>query len=208
MLVQNTQTLEESNFFSFEGQRYYYKFVCLLRKKDYTDGRPPLVGKERSGEVYIRQWLVSSLDEYRRLLPDMLKYVEVFDGRLYMTADRKDLYKSLINLKNLVSQQLDNIVLGNTELSPRFMSGLANRVSSIAESSSKNGKHWMFDVDVKDHETLDKVIKLCGDAYVCTLSTKSGYHVLARKVFNARDCMLPKQVELKENCLCLLAYTE
>lgn len=198
-------TVEVKKLFEFDSNLYYYKFVVLVRRKDYEEGQCPLVNKEGRRELCVHSWLISSMEDYERLLPDMLTFVELFKARLYVTADRKDLRKTLIYARNAVSMNLDQLLFGQDSVSCKSLNRIMNSASSVKETSSKDYKCWMFDVDTKDPATLELIKNSCHDYYLCTLKTKSGYHVLARKQFDATRLALPATVELKDNSLALVA---
>ena len=201
--INNTNVIKK--VLKFEGNRYYYKFAVIVRQKDYPENECPILNKEGRREVCVHQWLVQSLEDYERLLPDMLKYVELFQARLYITLDRKDLYKTLIYAQKIVTDAINSVVLGQQNMSAKSVSKLTNSITSVSESNSKEGKCWLFDVDTKDFETLQNVIRLIGDHYICMLNTKAGYHIVADKKFNARNMTMIPNVEIKENAMALVA---
>lgn len=203
MLINNTETIKKA--LRFEGTRYYYKFLVIVRKKDYEEGECPVINKEGRKEVCVHQWLVSSMEDYERLLPDMLQYAELFKARLYVTLDRKDLYKTLMYIDTVVRDALNSIALGQTSLSCKSLNKLTNSATSVKESSSKEGKAWMIDVDTKDAGILECVKDICGKHLICVLETKAGYHVVAEKKFDPRKYAWPEHNELKENALGLVA---
>ena len=206
MLIDNTELARSfMRFDENEPSRYYYKFSVLVRRKDYPDGSCPVLAREGSREACIRQWLVSSVENYDKTLPDMLTFMNLFHARLYMTADRKDLYKTLIQARNEINSLLDSAVLGQCNASSRNLNRLINSVTSISESSSRNGKCWLFDVDTKDEQIVQGLIKTFTDSYISTFTTKSGFHVVAKRNFNAHALTLPEAVELKENAAILVA---
>ena len=45
LLIDNTHQLKK--VMEFNPQKSYYKFVCLIRAKDYVDGEMPLSNKEK-----------------------------------------------------------------------------------------------------------------------------------------------------------------
>lgn len=205
MQVDNTEVIKK--LLHFDGARYYYKFAVIVRNKDYEEGECPILNKEGRREVCVHQWLVSSMEDYERLLPDMLHYTELFKARLYVTLDRKDLYKTLIYIEDVVRDTLNGITLGQKDVSCKSVSRLVNSATSVKESNSKEGKCWLFDVDTKDIQTLCNLRKCVGEDHIeCVLQTKSGYHVITKKNFNAHefDGIFP-DVELKENTLGLVA---
>ena len=208
MLVDNTSKLKK--VMVFNPQKSYYKFVALIRAKDYRDGteKPVLTNTEKQ-EVFVRQWLVDSEETLERCLPDMLAITEMFKCRLYMTTDRKSTVKTMMYARNKLTECLDHFVMSqNATISVRMLNKLIPSASQVSESSDGE-KRWMFDVDTKDENVLKYVQeKVCGEHYLETFETKNGYHVLANKKFNANvdmDENVAKYVEVKSNALVLVA---
>lgn len=205
LLIDNTEVVK--NVLKFEGNRYYYKFVVIVRKKDYAEGECPVINKEGRREVCVHQWLISSMKDYERLLPDMLHYAELFKARLYVTLDRKDLYKTLMYIDTVVRDALNSVALGQNNMSCKSLSKLVNSATSVKESNSKEGKCWLFDVDTHDISTLYPILTTIGEEnIIAILQTKAGAHVVVKKTFNAKswDGILP-YTEVKENALGLVA---
>lgn len=205
MQVDNTQTIKK--VLQFDGSRYYYKFAVIVRKKDYPEDECPVLNKEGRREVCVHQWLVSSMEDYGRLLPDMLHYTELFKARLYVALDRKDLYKTLIHMENVVRDTINSIALGQKNVSCKSVSKLVNSATSVKESSSKEGKCWLFDVDTQDIGTVYSILNIIGEENVIALlNTKAWYHVVVKKSFYAKtwEHILP-YTEIKENALGLVA---
>ena len=185
MLVDNTSKLKK--VMVFNPQKSYYKFVALIRAKDYRDGdeKPVLTNTEKQ-EVFVRQWLVDSEEALDKCLPDMLAVTEMFKCRLYMTTDRKSTVKTMMYARNKLTECLDHFVMSeNASVSVRMLNKLIPSASQVSESSDSE-KRWMFDVDTKNKYVLKFVQeKVCGEHYLETFETKNGYHVLANKKFNA-----------------------
>lgn len=189
LLVDNFDKVK--NVVQWKPEQTYYKFVALIRAKDYKDGeRPVLLDKEKQ-ECFVRQWLVDSEEYFDRVKEDMKTVVEMFRCRLYMTLDRKSTMKTLIAARDVVNRQLD-FYLGVKEpqVSVKMLNKLVPSVTQLAESSDKEGRRWMFDVDTKDVNVLNVVKKLCGTDYLESFETKNGYHVVADKKFDANGRLL------------------
>lgn len=189
MLVDNTSKLKK--VMVFNPQKSYYKFVALIRAKDYKDGdeKPVLTNTEKQ-EVFVRQWLVDSEEALDKCLPDMLAVTEMFKCRLYMTTDRKSTVKTMMYARNKLTECLDHFVMSeNASVSVRMLNKLIPSASQVSESSDGE-KRWMFDVDTKDENVLNVIKKLCGEDYLETFETKNGYHVVADKKFDANGRLL------------------
>lgn len=189
LLVDNFDKVK--NVVQWKPEQTYYKFVALIRAKDYKDGeRPVLLDKEKQ-ECYVRQWLVDSEEYFDRVKEDMKTVVEMFRCRLYMTLDRKSTMKTLIAARDVVNCQLDSYLgVKEPQVSVKMFNKLVPSVTQLAESSDRDGRRWMFDVDTKDVNVLNVVKKLCGIDYLESFETKNGYHVVADKKFDANGRLL------------------
>ncbi len=184
LLVDNFDKVK--NVVQWKPEQTYYKFVALIRAKDYKDGeRPVLLDKEKQ-ECFVRQWLVDSEEYFDRVKEDMKTVVEMFRCRLCMTLDRKSTMKTLIAARDVVNRQLDSYLgVKEPQVSVKMFNKLVPSVTQLAESSDRDGRRWMFDVDTKDVNVLNVVKKLCGTDYLESFETKNGYHVVADKKFDA-----------------------
>lgn len=186
----------------------YYKFVALLRLKDLVDGQPVLVEKEKQ-ECMVRQWLVEDAEHLEKLIPDMKTVTEMFKCRLYMTADRKNVAKTMLFMRDKLNECLTHLVFNSdAPISTKMLNKLLASSSQVSESTDGDEKRWMYDVDVKCYETLKKVIEQCGEHYLETFETKNGYHVLSNKKYHATGVLAATpidDVEVKANSLVLVA---
>lgn len=182
MLVDNAAKLK--NVMNFK-QGSYYKFVALVRAKDYKNSSEQVLTSMEKQEILVKDWMVDSQEMLDKTLPDMLKYTEMFKCRLYMCTDRKSVVKTLVQMRNTVDKYLDPF-LGNpnARCSVRALRKICASASNLSESSDRESRYWMFDVDTKNQNVLKFVQEnVCGEHYVETFETKAGYHVLARKKF-------------------------
>ena len=208
-LVDNTSKLKDVMEFKNGA---YYKFVCLVRAKDYKENSDEQVLHcMEKQEILVKDWLVDTPERLAGTLPDMLKFTELFKCRLYMCTDRKSVLKTLKTMRDAVQNYLDPF-LGNpnASCSVRAVKKVASSASNMDESSDKGGRKWLFDVDTKDKEVLKMVEEYCGSSYKSTFETKSGYHVVAKRNFDAHRWteLMYNNVELKENAMVLVAMAQ
>lgn len=196
-MINNTSKLK--NIIKFK-QGSYYKFVVLIRAKDYKDSDNQVLTNTRKQEILIRDWMIDSQEKLNKLLPDMLKYTEMFKCRLYMCTDRKSTVKTLVQMRNIVDKYLDPF-LGSSDAtcSVRSLRKVCSSASNLAESSDRKYRYWLFDVDTKNQYVLKFIQeKICGEHYVETFETKAGYHILARRKFPVN---IPDEYESEFNYL-------
>ena len=205
-LVDNTSKLKDVMEFK---NGTYYKFVCLVRAKDYRENpEQQVLHCMEKQEILVKDWLVDTPERLVGTLPDMLKFTELFKCRLYMCTDRKSVLKTLKTMRDTVQNYLDPF-LGNPNAtcSVRAVKKIASSASNMDESSDKGGRCFLFDVDTKDQEVLQEVVEYCGSSYESTFETKSGYHVVAKRNFDAHRWaeLQYDGVELKDNAMVLVA---
>ena len=226
LLIDNTDKLKD--IMEFNPSLSYYKFVCLIREKDYKDKEMPLSNKEKQ-EILVKQWLVDSQESLDKQLPDMLKMTDMFKCRLYMCLDRKSTMKTLVQMRNQINNYLDPF-LGNDNpsCSVKAINKVTISASSISESSDKEFRRWLYDCDSLSPSLEEYVRDDCGQFYLATFKTKNGYHVVAKREFSGTSVIskladyafengLTKEfldsqnrplVELKENTMVLVAMGE
>ena len=107
LLIDNTSKLK--NIMEFK-QGSYYKFVALIRVKDYKDSDNQILTDRRRQEILVHDWMIDSKEMLNRLLPDMLKYTEMFKCRLYMCTDRRSIVKTMLLMRNKMLTYLDQLI--------------------------------------------------------------------------------------------------
>lgn len=205
-MIDNFNKLKE--IMIFNPKRSYYMFIALKRRKDDLDHY-----LEKESKT-IQTWIISSIKDLYWYIPEMKKVIEDNKCRLYMCTDRKSYLKSMVSIRDEINKYLDS-ALGNikVEFSAKNYIKLLTSNSMKDSSSDKDSRYWMFDIDDKDKNTLDRVINICGEYYKATFETISGYHVIAERKFNANyelhalkyHTIGELAVELKDNALVLVA---
>lgn len=111
LIIDNTDKLNSIMEFK-EGT--FYKFVCLIRTKDYkdSDDKPVLSCMEKQ-EILIKDWLIDTPERLAGTLQDMLTFTNMFNCRLYMCTDRKSIVKTLKTMRDTVQKYLDPFI-GNS----------------------------------------------------------------------------------------------
>ena len=79
LIVDNTDKL--NSIMEFE-EGTFYKFVCLIRTKDYkdSDDKSVLNCMEKQ-EILVKDWLIDTPERLAGTLPDMLTFTEMFKCR-------------------------------------------------------------------------------------------------------------------------------
>jgi len=169
----------------FNPTKSFYYFIAIKRKKDH----PELQMKESQ---VIKTWIVKDLrDFYGYYIPEMLEIVKLHKCRLYMCTDRKSYAKSMLSIRNDINKQLDCAIgTDKIEYSPKILNNLLQSNIMKDESSDKDARKWLFDVDTKDWSVVNVIKKLCGEHFECIFETKNGYHIVAKRKFDAYTGLL------------------
>ena len=169
----------------FNPNKSFYYFIAIKRKKDH----PELQIKDSQ---VIKTWIVKDIrDFYGYYIPEMLEIVKLHQCRLYMCTDRKSYTKSMLSIRNDINKQLDCAIGTNkTEYSPKILNNLLQSNIMKDESSDKNMRKWLFDIDTKDYNVVNIIKKLCGEHFDHILETKNGYHIVAEREFDAYTSLL------------------
>lgn len=185
-LVNNIEKLKDIMEFK-DG--CYYKFVCLIRAKDYKDNPSEQILRcMEKQEILVKDWLVDTPERLDGTLKDMLTFTELFKCRLYMCTDRKSIVKTLKTMRDTVQNYLDPF-LGNpnASCSVRAVKKVSSSASNMDESSDKNGRKWLFDVDTKNGNLKDYLMNYFTLQHYnpVLFTTKSGYHIVTDRCFDA-----------------------
>lgn len=133
LLIDNFDKIK--NVVQWKPNQAYYKFVALIRAKDYKDGSNPILLDKEKQECFVRQWLVDNEEYFERVKEDMKTVIEMFKCRLYMTLDRKSTMKSLINARNIINQQLDSYLgVKEPQVSVKMFNKLVPSVHGILKA--------------------------------------------------------------------------
>lgn len=212
----------------FNPEKSYYKFVCLIRWKDFKDNPNKMVLKAKEKqEILVKQWLIDSAESFDKLLTDMTRLTYLVKGRLYMCVDRKSTLKTLVNMQKQTMNYIEPFIYSNNaSCSTRAINKIPASCSSLDESSDHNCRKWLFDIDCKSQSLVDYICEYCKDYFPLVFKTINGYHVVVDRKFNPRPLLdtLPDKafeagkqmewlnpdntcrVEVKENAMTLV-YT-
>lgn len=213
---------------NFNPEKSYYKFVCLVRWKDFKDNPYDMIlsAKEKQ-EIVVKQWLIDSAKKFDKTWKDMTRLTYLVKGRLYICTDRKSTLKTLVNMQKQSMNYIEPFIYSdNASCSVRAINKIPASCSSLDESSDHNCRKWLFDIDCKSQSLVDYICEYCKDYFPLVFKTINGYHVVVDRKFDPRPLLdtlpdkafeLGKQmewlnpdntckVEVKENAMTLV-YT-
>ena len=183
-MISNLNVL--GDLLEFNPEKSYYKFVCLVRFKDFKDNPDKMVLKAKEKqEILVKQWLIDNPKQLDELWTDMTRLTYLVKGRLYMCVDRKSTLKTLVNMRNVCSDYVDPFIFSdNSSCSVKAINKIPASCSSIDNSSDHNYRKWLFDVDTKSQSLVDYLCDYCKDYKPVVFETISGYHVIVDRKFN------------------------
>lgn len=193
-VVNNFENLEK--WMIFESGRYY-KFVALIRTKDFKNKKNnPVLNTNERGEIFVRQWFIDSQDSLDKYKDDMINLCNATKARLYVTVDRKSIKKTILTMKDQLDVYIKQMVYNpNTHISIRKLSKFSASASQMAECS-KGPKYWMIDIDTNKLDKTpedNKIIALNLCSYfksifsnkICIKNiTLNGVHLLIERTFD------------------------
>lgn len=125
----------------------YYKFVALVRAKDFKDGKTPILNINERGEIFVRQWFIDSDETFVKYCSDMVNLCIATKARLYYTVDRKSTKKTVLAMKKQLDTYIDLLVYNpNTPLPTHKLSKFSASASQLKECSDGK-KYWLIDID-------------------------------------------------------------
>ncbi len=183
-MVDNFETIEKCLLKFTPGS--YYKFEALIRN---TDGENDLYceGMSKTNKnILIKSWWVEDWDYYLKIHKEMKHLCDHTGARLYVNLDRRNLKKTLVAIQNQSQNLIQQYYVLRGENSPcdlatKTVARINAHASSIKESSDRETRMWMFDIDTNDFELLRAVQAACYPHEFFTLATKKGWHVCVYK---------------------------
>ena len=170
----------------FQPEKSYYKFVCLIRAKDFKDDRDMVLKAKEKQEILVRQWLIDSAEKLDQLWTDMTRLTYLVKGRLYVCTDRKSTLKTLVNIEKQAMKYIEPFIYSdNANCSVRSINKIPASCSSIDESSDHNYRKWLFDIDSKNRHLIEMICDNCKDYHPILFETISGCHIVVDRAFNA-----------------------
>lgn len=188
-MVNNFDKLE--NICKFE-QGTYYKFVALIRKKDYKEEEKCILQNER-GEMFVRQWFIDSKESLEKYKDDMINLCRATKARLYVTTDRKSVTKTILSMKDQLDGYIKQLINNpNAPVSIRKLSKFSSSASQLAECSD-GPKYWLVDIDNTNitNDEMEQILKdfefVMGNYFPVKMKTLNGYHLLFPRTFGFQD---------------------
>lgn len=211
MFINNFDQLKQ--WMKFEPGTYY-KFVALVRAKDFEEGKyTPVLNVKERGEIFVRQWFVDSEETLNKYKDDMINLCIATRARLYVTTDRKGVVQTVLNMQDQINGYIKQL-LGNSKapISLRKLSKFSASSSQLAVCSD-GPKYWLIDIDNTDitNEQMEQIVKdfefVMGNYFPVKMKTPNGYHLLFPRTFGFRDTFAKLWKDAKDKIYSVDEYT-
>ena len=163
----------------------YYKFMILSRKADAGDHKT------------YREFYAETMEEYNSLVEKMKFEAQKHNARVYMVLNRQSVFDTYCNLLAELTKDLKN----STTSTKRLKKALSSVTSTSRDRTSN--KYVLYDVDSKDLDLLESVLKAVWEYRAGVFETVKGYHVVAHQKFDTRKFSF-ENVEAKKDALVLV----
>lgn len=201
--VDNFDILQQ--LFSFEDQHDFYYVYILKRRKENPE--------MKTGEQFIKEYLMKSHDDFYRLKKEIINIAEENNARVYVSLNKKILIKigryvaARLLTNSLKEYKRSNIkiefsntndILRNID---QIMSSVLSETAtgtqrrfldseiSKCDADSRQNKKWLIDLDwdlVPIEQDIVKSIEKNGGRVLLKYRTPNGYH-LAVSPFNKSE---------------------
>lgn len=181
-MINNFDKIEE--FMQFQPGTFY-KFECLVRNTDRENILFPNNYSNSNKNILIKSYYVDNLEYYNKIKQEMINLCNITGARLYITLDRKSILKLISELSIELTRMMTCILQGS-QIGIKTLSKVFASKTSVKETSCKETKTLMWDVDTKNEEIKHLIcwyIKRHGQTPII-LESKKGYHIVCYKKFN------------------------
>lgn len=181
-IIRNGKQISE-NSLQFNPTKSFYYFVAMVRKKDHPD-------KQIKDSQIVGTWCIKDLRDYTMFREKIADVLKQHGARLYMCTDRKSYVKTMVCMRDKLQKHLD-ATLCNPKFN--FSTALFDNISHSSimkdESSDKDARKWLFDIDTADKRVIFVIMKMCDEYFECVCATPNGYHIVAKRKFDAKNAL-------------------
>jgi hypothetical protein len=211
MLVDNTKSIKEfleNNLAESSLNKEFYKFDIMVRKKDNPNN---IFILNHNGSFLIHSWLISSVEQFNKYLPEMKKLCDLTGARMYMLLDKKSTKSMAIQLADYGLNLLKTLTRENN-ISTKNVFNVMNSLTSRKELSIHQSRKLLFDIDNTSTDKLGEVIygiKPEDAGHFYALKSPNGWHVITNR-FNKEN--IPKsiledtEIDIKENAMTVVYF--
>jgi len=169
-MIDNIELIKPLLNFSESGDFYYC--LILKRKKDQPEGERDNHQSVRT----IKTYCVESIEYLEKRYEEIKQLCEMFKARAYIHIQKQNHRDVSLNMMVALAQRIQD---GNHKQQGLF--------DSVVGQLKTYEKRWVCDVDVKDTQFVENVVKFInslkpeGSKCEAVIPTKNGYHLITDK---------------------------
>ena len=152
-MVDNFGQIEKLLNFEKQGDCYYVQLLRRQSDDPMIDGRPDPAYHGDMHSRSLKDYLISSVEQFRDLRKEMTTLCDTFNVRAYIRLNKR-------NYKNISTKMLkhiaDQIDSGETYCSPYHL--IASAIGTTCQAGK--AKTWILDCDACHMEHIDAIIDM------------------------------------------------
>jgi hypothetical protein len=169
-MIDNLELIKPLLNFSEPGD--FYMLYVFKRKKDQPEGERDNHQSVRT----IKTYCVESIEYLEKRYEEIKQLCEMFKARAYIHIQKQNHRDVSLNMMVALAQRIQD---GNHKQQGLF--------DSVVGQLKTYEKRWVCDVDVKDTQFVENVVKFInslkpeGSKCEAVIPTKNGYHLIAQR---------------------------
>jgi len=169
-MIDNIELIKPLLNFSEPGD--FYMLYIFIRKKDQPEGERDNHQSVRT----IKTYCVDSIPYLEKRYDEIKQLCEMFKARAYIHVQKQNHRDVSLNMMVALAQKIQD---GNHKQQGLF--------DSVVGQIKTYEKKWVVDVDIKDLEFTEELIKLInglrpeGSKCEVVIPTKNGYHLITKR---------------------------
>ena len=182
-MVNNFDQIEKLLKFEKKDDCYYVQLLRRQSDDPMIDGKPDPAYHGNMHSRSLKDYLISSIEQFRDLKKEMITLCDTFNVRAYIRLNKRN-YKNIST--KMLKQIADQIDSGETYCSPYHL--IASAIGSTCQAGK--AKTWIVDCDACHMEHINAIIDMIhncepyvsgkySDQEIPRIPTKHGIHLIS-----------------------------
>lgn len=182
-MVDNFDQIEKLLKFEKKDDCYYVQLLRRQSDDPMIDGKPDPAYHGNMHSRSLKDYLISSIEQFRDLKKEMITLCDTFNVRAYIRLNKRN-YKNIST--KMLKQIADQIDSGETYCSPYHL--IASAIGSTCQAGK--AKTWILDCDACHMEHINAIIDMVhncepyvsgqySDQEIPRIPTKHGIHLIS-----------------------------
>jgi hypothetical protein len=169
-MIDNLELIKPLLNFSEQGD--FYMLYVFKRKKDQPEGERDNHQSVRT----IKTYCIESIEHLERRYDEIKQLCEMFKARAYIHVQKQNHKDVSLNMLAILAERIRDGVPNQKGL-----------FDSVVGQIKTQEKRWVVDVDIKDLEFTEELIKFInglkpeGSKCEVVIPTKNGYHLITKR---------------------------